>query len=282
MMRARRALLYMPADDRRKIEKAAGLALDAICLDLEDGVALDQKETARQSMQAALQELDFGAKEVLVRINPVGSGLEQADLEAALAAGPDGLVLPKATSRDDLARVNADIQARGREGMALLAQIESAKGLVNIAEIASADGALQALIFGAEDYSADVGAKRSREAEEVLFARSLTVAHAAANGLQAIDMLWADFKDPEGLEALAQQGAGLGFDGMQIIHPDQIDAVQRAFSPTDKEVEQARRVLEAYQQARSEGKGAFALDGKMVDAPMIRAAERVLARAQIS
>ena len=281
-MRARRALLYMPADDQRKIEKAAGLAVDVICLDLEDGVALEQKEAARASMQAALKELDFGTKEVLVRINPVGSGLEQADLEAALAAGAHGLVLPKAASEEDLIKVNEAIRMSGREGMALLAQIESAKGLVNIAEIASADGALQGLIFGAEDYSADVGAKRSREAEEVLFARSLVVAHAAANGLQAIDMLWADFKDAKGLEALAQQGASLGFDGMQIIHPDQIEPVQRAFSPTGEEVEQARRVLEAYQQAQAEGKGAFALDGKMVDAPMIRAAERVLARAEIS
>lgn len=281
-MRARRALLYMPADDWHKIEKAAGLTVDAICLDLENGVALEQKEAARASMQAALKKLDFGAKEVLVRINPVGSGLEQADLEATLAAAPHGLVLPKAASGKDVNKVDEAIRASGREGMALLAQIESAKGLVNIAEIASASAALQGLIFGAEDYSADVGAKRSREAEEVLFARSLVVAHAAANGLQAIDMLWTDFKDAEGLQALAQQGAGLGFDGMQIIHPNQIEIVRRAFSPTGEEIEQARRVLEAYQQAQAEGKGVFALDGKMVDAPMIRAAERVLARAEIS
>ena len=278
-MRARRALLYMPGSDWRKIEKAAALEVDAICMDLEDGVAPEQKEAARAMVARALGDLDFGEKERLVRVNAVGSGLEGDDLAAVLPAAPDGIVLPKASSAEDVGVVNRAIEGAGQEGMALLAQIESALGVVNLKEIAASGGALQALIFGAEDYAADVGAKRSTEADEVLYARSAVVAHAAAFGLQAIDMLWTDYEDQAGLRKLAKQGAGLGYEGMQIIHPDQIEVVQAVFTPSGGEIAQARRVLEGYEAAKAEGRGAFGLDGKMVDMPMVRAAERVLARA---
>ena len=278
-MRARRALLYMPGSDWRKIEKAASLEVDAMCMDLEDGVAPEQKEAARAMVARALGDLDFGEKERLVRVNAVGSGLEGDDLAAVLPAAPDGIVLPKASSAEDVGVVNRAIEGAGQEGMALLAQIESALGVVNLKEIAASGGALQALIFGAEDYAADVGAKRSTEADEVLYARSAVVAHAAAFGLQAIDMLWTDYEDQAGLRKLAKQGAGLGYEGMQIIHPDQIEVVQAVFTPSGGEIAQARRVLEGYEAAKAEGRGAFGLDGKMVDMPMVRAAERVLARA---
>lgn len=280
MMRSRRALLYMPGDDWRKIEKAAGLDVDVICMDLEDGVAPDHKEAARAMVVKALKELDFGQKERLVRINQTDSGFEGEDLEQIIAAGPDGLVLPKVSDSSELDQVIEAIKQSSHNEIRLIAQIESAIGLVNIKEIASAGGTLDALIFGAEDYSADVGAKRTPEAEEVLFARSTVVAYAAANGLQAIDMLWTDFKDAAGLQRLAQQGASLGFDGMQIIHPDQIDTVQKAYSPSTEEISKAERIIEAFERAQSEGKGVFALDGKMVDMPIIKAAQRVLARKQ--
>jgi citrate lyase beta subunit len=267
------------------MQKAAGLGVDSVCLDLEDSVAPNRKEEARGLVARALRELDFGRSERLVRVNAVGSGLEVEDLEAVLAAKPDGIVLPKVTKADELHVISAKLQLVERaqdlekNSIVLIVQIEGAMGLINLKEIAGADLRLDALIFGAEDYANDVGAIRTPEGEEVLYARSAVVAHAAAFGLQAIDMLWVDFKDRVGLERLAAQGAHLGYSGMQIIHPDQIEPVQRTFTPSEKDVAAARRVVEAYEQHAKEGRGAFALDGKMVDMPIVKAARRVLARA---
>lgn len=277
-MRPRRALLYMPGDDWGKIEKAAGLEVDAICIDLEDGVAPDKKEEARQMAARALAELDFGESERLVRINPLGTDLAEQDLAAILPAKPDGILIPKAESTEQIQALSMRI---AEPSIVLLAQIESALGLVNMKEIAAADECLAALIFGAEDYAADLGATRTLEADEVFFARSSVVAHAAANNLQAIDMLWTNFKDAAGLEASAAKGAQLGYSGMQIIHPNQIEIVQRAFTPDPEEITAAKRIIDTYQASLAEGKAVFALDGKMVDMPMVKAARRLLARAAI-
>lgn len=286
-MRPRRALLYMPAVDWRKIEKAAGLDLDSACLDLEDGVAPERKAEARSLAVKALGALDFGRTERLVRVNETGSALGDADLEAILPAAPDGIVLPKVHNGDQVRAVAEKIKvaerAAGLEAgrIALLAQIESALGLINLKEIVAASERLDALIFGAEDYAGDVGAIRTPAADEVFYARSAVVAHAAAFGLQAIDMLWVDFKDTDGLRRLAAQGAQLGYSGMQVIHPDQVAPVQAAFTPSDEEVARARGVIEAYESHLAAGTGAFALDGVMVDMPMVKAARRVLARANL-
>ena len=272
-MSARRALLYMPGDDWRKIEKAAALDVDCACMDLEDGVAPERKAAARETIARALTELDFGRTERLVRINAIGSGLEAEDLEAVRAAQPDGVVVPKVARAEQLDALQLP------EGMALIGQIESALGLVNLAAIA-AHPRLDALIFGAEDYAADLGAVRTPVADEVFTARSLVVAHAAAFGLGAIDMLFTDFKDRAGLKKLAAQGARLGYGGMQVIHPDQVDPVQAAFTPSEEAVAAARRVVAAYEASIQAGKGVFALDGVMLDMPAVKAAQRVLARAQ--
>ncbi|MCW5877485.1 MAG: CoA ester lyase [Anaerolineales bacterium] len=284
-MRARRALLYVPASDWHKLQKAATLGADCVCLDLEDGVAPNMKAEARQLALRALQELDFGRSERLVRLNGAESGLQAEDLAATLPGRPDGLVLPKVSHPEQLRQISQQIvQHEAAQGwpagsLALLAQIESALGLVNAREIASGEPRLQALIFGAEDYASDLGAKRSTEGREVAYARSAVVTFAAAYGLQAIDMLWVDFRDGEGLARLAAEGAGLGYSGMQIIHPSQIEPVQNAFTPSTEELAAARRVVEAYEANIAEGRGAFALDGKMVDMPIVKAAQRVLARA---
>jgi citrate lyase beta subunit len=284
-MKARRALLYVPGSDWRKMEKAAVSGADSICLDLEDGVAPNRKNEARELVVRALNELDFGRSERLVRVNPADSDLVNEDLEAVLAARPDGIVLPKLASGDQVRAISAKIglaeqaQKLDKNSIVLLAQIESATGLVNIKEIAGADERLDALIFGAEDFAGDVGAKRTIEGNEVFYARSAVVAHAAAFGLMAIDMLWVDFKDQAGLKRMAKQGAGLGFSGTQIIHPDQIKPAQIAFTPTAKEIQAAKRLVDAFEQNSMEGRGAFALDGKMVDMPMLVSARRVLARA---
>lgn len=288
MMRPRRTLLYVPGSDWHKMEKAAGLAADCVCLDLEDGVAPDKKEEARQLAARALRELKFGPSERLARINAVGSDLELGDLEAVLPAMPDGIVLPKAADAGQVRQISERIAAfEEKQGLRtfsirLIAQIESARGLVNIKDIAGADARLDALIFGSEDFAHDVGATRTPEGEEILYARSKVVAHAAAFGLQAIDMLWVDFKDKIGLHRVAAQGARLGYSGMQVIHPDQIAPVQAAFTPSAAEIAAAQRIVDAYEHNLKEGRGAFALDGKMVDLPIVKAAQRVLARGGVA
>ncbi|MBI5030508.1 MAG: CoA ester lyase [Chloroflexi bacterium] len=285
-IRARRALLYVPGSDARKIEKLPTLSVDSACLDLEDGVALNRKVEAREIASRALQSMQFNC-ERLARINAVGSGLEADDLAAIVPAKPDGIVIPKVADGAQVQWVSAQIanleRAQGWKSgeIGLIAMIESARGIVNLREIASADARLRALIFGAEDYAADVGAIRTRDGDEVLFARSAVATYAAAFGLQAIDLLYLDFGDIEGLRREARRGAELGFSGMQIIHPDQIAPVQEAFTPDASAIVQAKRIVEAFKAHQSEGKGAFALDGKMVDMPIVKAAERVLARASI-
>jgi len=286
-MRPRRALLYMPGDDRHKIEKAAGLPVDTICMDLEDGLALNRKQEGRATIAEALAAIDFGASERLVRINPVGSGLESADLEAVVPAKPDGVVIPKVSSKKQIEWVSAKLgkleRAHGLEhgSIHLLAIIESAMGIVNLKKIAKADARLQALIFGALDFSGDIGAKLTPGGEELLYARSAVVAHSAAFGLDGIDMVAVDFMDLDKLGEEAKQGAAMGFDGKQIIHPAQVEPVQAAFTPTDAEIAEAHKIVQTHAEHQAEGTGAFAIDGQMVDMPVVRAAERVLRRANL-
>jgi citrate lyase beta subunit len=285
-MRARRALLYVPGSDERKIIKAATLNADSVCLDLEDGVALDRKQEARVRVARDLHELDFGRSERLARINAIGSGLEEDDLAALLPSHPAGIVLPKVWEAEQVRWVDAQIekfeavQGWALHGIQILAMIETARGIINLPQIASTTPRLDALIFGAEDFAADVGAVRTREGMEVLYARSAVVTTAAAFGLQAIDLLDTDFQDLERLRQEAQQGARLGFAGKQIIHPNQLQVVQEMFTPSEAAIAQAQRVVQAAAESQARGEGAFALDGKMVDRPIVKAAERLLARAR--
>ncbi len=287
-MRARRALLYMPGDDERKIRKATTLDVDCVCLDMEDGVALSRKAEARATIPATLRELSFGRAERLVRINPVGSGLEADDIRAGLTVRPDGIVIPKVEDADAIRwasdRITSAERANGwpAGGIILIVMVETAAGIVNLREIASADPRLQALIFGAEDLAGDIGAIRTPAAWEVFYARSAVVTHAAAFGLQAIDMVYIDYHDTEGLVAEAMQASQMGYAGKQVIHPNQIDPVQAAFTPDDAAVSHALRVMNAMREHQLAGRGAFSLDGKMIDMPLVKAAARVLARARVA
>jgi citrate lyase beta subunit len=243
----------MPGDDRRKIEKATTLGVDSICMDMEDGVAANKKAEAREIIAQAMKELDFGNSERCIRINSIGSGLEKRDLVAALATNPDSIVVPKIESADQVKWVSEHIESYELSGnlaigsIRLLIGVETAKGILNLKEIAEADKRLEAIIFGAEDYAASVGATRTEEGIEVLYARSAVVTACAANDLQAIDMVYIDFRDLEGLRVEAEQGAGLGFSGKQIIHPNQVVPVQEAFTPSDEAIEYARRVVESFE-----------------------------------
>jgi citrate lyase subunit beta-like protein len=285
-MHSRRALLYMPGDDRRKIEKSTTLGVDCICMDMEDGVAISRKAEARSIIAQAMRELDFGGSERCIRINSVGSGLESYDLVAALATNPDTIVVPKIEFADQVKWVSDHIESyelssgRERNSVRLLVGVETAKGIMNLRKIAESDRRLEAIIFGAEDYAASIGARRTKEASEVLYARQAAVTACVANDLQAIDMVYIDFRDIEGLRLEAEQGAGWGFSGKQIIHPNQVQVVQEAFTPSAEEIDYAKRVVETFDTSQWEGKGAYALDGKMIDMPLLKNARKVLDRAK--
>jgi citrate lyase beta subunit len=285
-MRSRRAILYVPGDDQHKIRKATGLGVDSICMDMEDGVATNRKEQARLVIVEALGAFDFGRSERLARINAIGSGLESDDLRVVLPARPDGIVVPKVEEGDQVRWVSEKITAVERErgwpvgSIPLIILVETARGIVNLAQIAGAAPRLQAIIFGAEDLAGDVGMARTRAGWEVFYARSAVAVHAAAYNLQAIDMVFIDFKDEAGLREEALQGDQMGFAGKQIIHPDQVAPVQEVFTPSDEAIAQALQVMKEFANHQRDGLGAFALGGKMVDAPAVKAAERVLARAR--
>lgn len=281
-MRSRKAFLYVPGSDLHKIEKAASLGADCVVLDLEDSVAEGNKDDARAIIRSALKTIEFGNSEKVVRVNGFPSGRTLADLEAVLPAGPDAILLPKLERPEELSRISELIHSY--ESVALLAIVESALGMVNleaICRLSDQVSCLQGLVFGAEDFTADMGATRTPAAIELLYARSRLVMYATAFGLQAIDMVTVNYKDAETLEREALEGAHLGYSGKQIIHPAQIGAAQRIFTPSEKEIDAARRILEESRVFASQGKGAFSIDGVMIDRPVIKRAENVLARAGI-
>jgi len=276
----------MPGDDRRKIEKATTLGVDCICMDMEDGVAITRKTEARAVIAQAMKDLDFGSSERCIRINSFGSGFEKFDLAAAVATNPDSIVVPKIETAGQIREISEyiemyELSSKMKIGsIRMLVGVETAKGILNLKEIAEADKRLEAIIFGAEDFAASVGATRTEDAIEVLYARSAVVTACAANELQAIDMVYIDFRDIEGLRLEAEQGASFGFSGKQIIHPNQVSAVQEAFTPSDEAIEYAQRVVKTFAASQKEGRGAFALDGKMIDMPLLKNAQKVLDRAK--
>ena len=284
-MHSRRALLYMPGDDWKKITKSLTLGVDCICMDMEDGVAVNRKAEARATIAKALQELDFGKSEKLARINSVGSGWEKDDIAAVLPVRPDGIVIPKIESLDQIKWGSEIIEAAElRYGwpinsVRMLVGVETAKGILNLREIAS-HPRLDGIIFGGEDFAASVGATRSRDATELLYARQAVVVACAAFGLQAIDIVTIDFKNLEVVRAEAEFGARLGYSGKQIIHPAQVEPVQSAFTPSDEAIAYAKRIVESFEASQKEGRGAFALDGKMIDMPLLKNARKVLERAR--
>lgn len=284
-MHSRRALLYMPGDNWKMITKSITLGVDSICMDMEDGTAINKKAEARTTIAKALQELDFGASEKLARINSVGSGWEQDDIEAVLPHHPDGIVIPKVESFEQVewaSRIIEDAELKNGwkvNSIRILIGVETAKGILNLKEIA-AHPRLDAVIFGGEDFAASIGATRTKDAVELLYARQAVIVACAAYDLQPIDIVTIDYKDLEALKAEAEFGARLGFSGKQIIHPNQVQVVQEAFTPSAEAIAYARRIVETFEASQKEGKGAYSLDGKMIDMPLLKNAEKVLARAK--
>jgi citrate lyase beta subunit len=288
-IRTRRALLFMPGDDRKKIEKGAALDVDSVIMDLEDGVALSRKAEARAVTASALRDVNFGYTERLVRINPVldDPALWFHDIQETIEAHPDGYVLPKVDHAEQIQRVavhltRAERQYGWMEGsIRLLAILETAQGIVNMKDIADSDPRLSALIFGAEDLAGDIGAVRTPDGWEVFYARSKLVIFAKAKGLQAIDTPFIDLgTDDSMLRADTEQALYMGFTGKLAIHPKQVPTIQGVFTPTSDQIAHAKALIAAHNDHQAHGQGVFAYEGRMVDMPMVKSAEAILARAR--
>jgi citrate lyase beta subunit len=246
---------------------------------------LNRKAEARKTIAGALRELDFKRSEKLARLNAFGSGWEKDDLETVLPGHPDGIVIPKVEELNQIQWASEIIEAAEYENgwvvnsIRILVGIESARAILNLKEIAS-HPRLDGLIFGGEDFSASIGATRTPEALEILYARQAVVTAAAAYGLQAIDIVTIDFHDEERLRREALLGAVFGYAGKQVIHPNQVKPVQDAFTPGGEAVAQAKRIVETFEASQREGMGAYALDGRMIDMPLLKSARNVLERAR--
>ncbi|PAU84252.1 CoA ester lyase [Halorubrum salipaludis] len=282
---ARRSLLFSPGDRPELMRKAPGAGADVICFDLEDAVAPDRKAEARESVRAVLTDPDFAPDaEVCVRLTAAEPA---ADLDALVGAGKDAdsdadlrldaVMLPKVGSADRVEEAAALCADRGLDP-AVFALVETAAGVLSAESIAAA-AATDALVFGAEDLAADVGATRTDEGTEVLYAREHVVLAAGAAGVDAIDTVFTDFSDADGLREEAGFALTLGYDGKLAIHPAQVDPINAAFTPDPEEVEWAERVLDARDAAEREGRAVFQVDGEMIDAPLIAQAERIVERA---
>lgn len=284
MKRLRRALLFSPGDSLRKIEKGAQLAVDGLIMDLEDGVAPEQKAAARQTVAQALTTLDFGSSERLVRLNPMQSSLAREDFLGTVEARPDAYVLPKVESAQHVIELSDWLthieQRRGwpLRGIRILAIVESALGIVNLLDIVQSSRRLDAIIFGAQDFASSISALRTAADHPVNFARSQVVIFAKAMGLQAIDTPFLTIKDTAGLAQETRAIMEMGFDGKLAIHPSQVSVIEQAFAPTAEELRYAQALLAAYEQHLEQGEGVFVFEGKMVDMPNILSARQVLAR----
>ena len=289
-MRLWRSLMFVPGHQPRMVQRALGLAeftpsgLDVAILDLEDGVPPDEKDRARAAVAAALGVPSNGegpARYVRVNRDPQA---RDVDLAAVMRPGLGGIVAPKIDHPDEVASLARDLDEREdaagmeRGSIRVIASIESARGLLDARGIAASSERVIVLLFGAEDFARDLSLPTEREAEaiELVYARSAVVVAAIAAGKHAIDGIWPNVTDTEGLRRDALRGRRLGFIGKSLIHPGQIDAINEVFSPSAEEVSYARRVVAAFDDAHAKGRGAISLDGKMLDEPIVERARKTL------
>ncbi|MXR50824.1 HpcH/HpaI aldolase/citrate lyase family protein [Halovenus sp. WSH3] len=274
---ARRSVLFSPGDQPELLRKAPESGADVVVFDLEDAVAPSEKSAARDAVVSVLDGIDPEC-ELCVRINPI-DGEGSADL-AALAdavASVDSVVLPKVSGPDQIERLHERFDAVGWR-RPILALLETAAGVLS-AERIGGQRDVEALLFGAEDLAADIGATRTDDGEEIGYARQRVVLAASSAGVDCIDTLVTDFERTEYLETESERAVQFGFDGKMAIHPAQVSVINEAFTPDRERIEWAERVLAAKEQADQEGKGVFAVDGEMIDAPLIAQAEQVIERA---
>jgi citrate lyase subunit beta/citryl-CoA lyase len=275
-----RTLLFVPGNRERMFERARDAGADALIFDLEDAVPAAEKRAARRLVRGAIPSLAKTGQTVFVRVNAIDSGQTRDDVMAVVRKGLTGVVLPKVEQPQDLRDLDvllreAEMAHRVRPGdVRTIAIIETPRGLLRCEEIARASDRVDALAAGGEDYSTALGVPRSTEALAHL--RSTIVLVAAAYRKQAIDTPYVDVKDAKGLAAEAAHAKAIGFKGKLVIHPGQVSAVNRIFSPTREEVAEARRIVAAAEAGEAAGRGAVAVDGRMVDAPIVERARGVL------
>lgn len=283
--RLRRTRLYLPGNNPDLMLNAGLFGADEIILDLEDSVSPAEKAAARVLVRNTLIAVDFGAAEKLVRINPLDTPYGRADIEMIVPAGPDMLLIPKCNEAKDIQDVDmlvAEIEAKHKLAHKVLFMplIETARGVMNAHEIAKASDRVVAMCWGAEDLSADLGVERTKEGKESFVSRGLIVLAAKAAGVQALDTVFSDIRDTEGLVESTKEAIALGFEGKGVIHPGQIEPIHQVFAPTAERIEYAQKVVAAISAARARGSGVAALGSKMIDAPIEARARKILGLAE--
>lgn len=279
--RLRRTRLYLPGNNPDLIVNAGLFGADCIILDLEDSVAPAEKDAARVLVRNVLISVDFGGAERIVRVNPLSTEYGRRDIEMIVPAEPSTLLIPKCDDASDVRKVEEIVAAVEKEHgvkspILLMPLIETARGVVNAYGIASASGRVCALCFGAEDFTADMGVARTKAGTESFTARSLIVLAARAAGIQAIDTVFSDVRDTEGLIESTKEAMALGYEGKGVIHPSQIEPIHEVFTPAPEQIEHARKVVTAIEEARRMGSGVATIGSKMIDAPIEARARKVL------
>jgi len=280
-----RSLLFVPGNREDMLAKAATLQADALVPDMEDSVPEKEKEHARQVVRQAVKSLAQKGQTVIPRINALDTGLAKDDLSAVVSPEVYGVTVGKVGSAWDVQEVSRILDGLERQaGMTightrLIPWLESARGIVNAYQIAVASPRVVAVAFGAEDFTNDMGVQRSEDGREVAYPRAAVAVAARAAGVLAFDTPYVNFRDKEGLEREIRSVVPLGFRGKFAIHPGQLDTINNLFSPSPQEIEYARRVIAAFEEAESRGSGATSLDGKMIDVPVVKRARNLLALA---
>jgi citrate lyase subunit beta/citryl-CoA lyase len=282
-----RSVLFVPGNKAHMLEKARTLPADAVILDLEDGVPQSQKRAARSVTRVALEAGSYEPQTVL-RINAFYTGLAEADLRETFTPVVQAVCLPKAETTAEVERLDRDIEDMERQyrvsagTVGILLMVETALGVLNAYDMARASRRVRALCLGGEDLVRDLGGVRTKDGLELTHSRAHLVLAARAAGVLAVDTIYTDLTDPDGLLAEARQARQLGYSGKFVVHPAQIDLVHQAFAPTSQQVSQARRSLEAFEAAEARGDGVIALDGQMMDAPVIARAREILGQIRLS
>ena len=281
-----RSLLFVPGNQARMLERASGLKPDAFIPDMEDSVPIDEKVNAREVTASYLEKLAAGGVPVIPRVNSLDTGLLDDDLAPVVGEHIFGVSVGKIETPDDIALISSKLDALERKAgvelgsVRLVPWIETAMAIVHLYEICRASPRIVGVAFGAEDFTNDMGIERTESEAETFFARNSIAVAARAADVLALDTPYFGFRDPEGLRENASVARQYGFKGKFAIHPAQIDIINETFSPSAAEIEHARRVIEAFVEATSRGRGSTSLDGKVVDVPVVKRAEAVLELAE--
>jgi citrate lyase subunit beta/citryl-CoA lyase len=274
-------MLFIPGNNPGMLQDAAILGADSIILDLEDAVSLTEKDSARILVREAIKTIDYSQVEVVVRVNPLDTEFGAVDVDMMARVQPDMLLIPKA-NEEEIKLVDALLaKIEQEEGFApgsiqLMALIETAVGLENVYNVINSSKRVAGVLLGGEDLTTDLGIKRTKEGEEIFYARNKVATACRALKVDSIDTPFTDTNDFEGLTRDTSKAKSLGLTGKSAINPRQIDVIHSVFAPTEAELKQALRILDAMENAKKEGKGVFSLDGKMVDAPIITRAARMV------